>query len=130
MRVCFIDSGIGGLSIYQAFRRMEPTLDTLYCADYSFFPYGTKSDAALLERMVALVEALSRLYKFELLVIPCNTASTLILDQLRMKVPFPIVGTVPAIKTACQVSRSKVIGVLATQATIKIYAKIRRTICS
>ena len=68
--------------------------------------------------MIELVEKLSARYQFDLLVIPCNTASTLILDVLRKKVSFPIVGTVPAIKTASQISQSKVIGILATMATI------------
>lgn len=117
-RVCFIDSGIGGLSIYSAFRSQAPAVDTLYCADYAFFPYGLKTEKALLQRMIALVEMLSQRYTFNLLVIPCNTASTLLLDVLRKSVSFPIVGTVPAIKTASQVSQTHVIGVLATKATV------------
>ena len=116
--VCFIDSGVGGLSIYTAFRALAPAVDTIYCADYAFFPYGNKTEAVLLDRMVALVDYLFQLYAFDLLVIPCNTASTLILDVLRQKVKFPIVGTVPAIKTASQISVTKVIGVLATNATV------------
>lgn len=117
-RVCFIDSGIGGLSIYSAFRNLAPAIDTVYCADYAFFPYGLKTEAALLQRMIALVEMLSKRYTFDLLVIPCNTASTLLLDVLRKSVSCPIVGTVPAIKTAAQVSQTHVIGVLATKATV------------
>ncbi len=123
-RVCFIDSGIGGLSIYEAFRTLAPYVDTIYCADYSFFPYGTKTEEALLDRMLALVDKLSALHPFDLLVIPCNTASTLILDVLRQKVSFPVVGTVPAIKTAGQASHSKVIGILATKGTVsRAYTK-------
>jgi len=116
--VCMIDSGIGGLSILESFVALSPSVSIIYCADYGFFPYGEKSSEDLLQRILYLVEHLRATYEFDLLVFPCNTASTLILDLLRKKYTFPIVGTVPAIKPASETSQTKIIGVLATRATV------------
>lgn len=90
-----------------------------YALDNEWFPYGEKSDAQLLQRILAYFEVLLAQARPDLVVIACNTASTLALDSLRQRFPVPFVGVVPAIKPAVQLSRSRIIGLLATPATVK-----------
>jgi glutamate racemase len=83
------------------------------------FPYSRLAERDLLARIVALMERLIRSYDPDLVVIACNTASTIVLPTLRSRFAVPFVGTVPAIKPACAASASKLISVLGTEATVK-----------
>ena len=112
------DSGVGGLSVLAAIRRELPTAGIVYVADSAGFPYGTKSEAEIEARVPALLGRLAERHDPRLIVIACNTASTIALDAVRTALDLPIVGTVPAIKPASLVSRSRVIGVLGTPATV------------
>ena len=114
------DSGIGGLGIVRALRTLNPALAIEYLADTAVFPYGEQDDAFLVERVLTLVsEAISRL-RPQAVVIACNTASTLALDALRAAWPeIPFIGCVPPIRWAARLTRSHVIGLLATRATIR-----------
>ena len=113
------DSGLGGLSIMGAIRRVMPEADYAYCCDNLNFPYGTKSEA----EVIAAAEKVTSLFfdttHFDVLVIACNTASVLALESIRKNLPIPIIGVVPAVKPAAQASKTKVIGVLATPVTIR-----------
>ncbi|WIX31427.1 glutamate racemase [Salinicola sp. JS01] len=113
------DSGVGGLSVSAEIRRWLPQLGLDYVCDNAALPYGTKPDAWLVARIVEVCLAACAESRPRALVIACNTASTLALEALRARLTIPVVGTVPAIKTAGEVSRSRVIGVLATSATLK-----------
>ena len=115
----FFDSGVGGLSVLGPTRALIPTAPIVYVADNAFFPYGTKSDAELAERLPALISRLVEDYSPRLAVIACNTASTIALDHVRAALDIPVVGTVPAIKPAAELSRTRVIGVLGTAATVR-----------
>jgi len=112
------DSGIGGLSVLRAIRALIPTAPLIYAADSEGFPYGTKSDLQVAARVPALLGRLAERYDPELIVIACNTASTIALDAVRAALHLPIVGTVPAIKPAAAHSKTRAIGVLGTDATI------------
>ncbi len=117
--VLVFDSGVGGLSILQAIADALPTLPLAFACDNAAFPYGTKSEAELIARVDQVLQALIDQIQPRLIVIACNTASTLALAHVRERFAVPFVGVVPAIKPAAQQSRSKRIGILATTATIK-----------
>src|ERR1051325_1793023 len=112
------DSGVGGLSVLAEIRAVLPNAPIVYAADEAGFPYGTKSTAELTERVPALLGRLAQRYDPALIVIACNTASTTALDAVRATLDLPVVGTVPAIKPAAAISKSRAIGVLGTDATI------------
>src|SRR3954451_20370311 len=117
--ILFFDSGIGGLSVLGPTLQLLPNAPVVYCADSGGFPYGTKSDSELASRVPALLGRLVERYHPRLAVIACNTASTIALDHARAALDLPIVGTVPAIKPAAEISTTRVIGVLGTQATVR-----------
>lgn len=112
------DSGVGGLSVLAAIRRLLPGAPIVYAADSAGFPYGTRSAADIAARVPALLGRLAERYEPALIVIACNTASTIALDAVRAALDLPIVGTVPAIKPAAALSNTRTIGVLGTEATI------------
>lgn len=113
------DSGVGGLSVLGAIRALIPTAPVVYVADSAGFPYGTKSAGEIEVRVPALLGRLAERFDPELIVIACNTASTIALDSVRAALDLPIVGTVPAIKPAAALSKSRAIGVLGTEATVR-----------
>lgn len=118
-RVLVFDSGLGGLTVYAPIAAARPDVELLYVADDAFFPYGDLSERALVERVVGLMTQLVEQGRPDLVVIACNTASTLVLGPLRARFPdLPFVGTVPAIKPAALASRSKLVSVLATPGTV------------
>ena len=112
------DSGVGGLSVLAPIRALLPNAPLVYAADSAGFPYGTKTEAEIEVRVPALLGRLAERYDPQLIVIACNTASTIALDTVRSALDLPIVGTVPAIKPAAVVSKTRVIGVLGTDATV------------
>jgi glutamate racemase len=113
------DSGVGGLSVLEPIRALLPTAPIVYAADSAFYPYGTRTVAEIEARVPQMLARLAGRYDPELIVIACNTASTIALDPVRAALHVPIVGTVPAIKPAALLSRSRAIGVLGTDATIR-----------
>ncbi|BAV63974.1 glutamate racemase [Sphingobium cloacae] len=115
----FFDSGVGGLSILGPARTLLPTAPVIYAADSAGFPYGTKSEAEIAARVPALLGRLVERYRPRLAVIACNTASTIALPAVRAALDIPVVGTVPAIKPAALLSKSRVFGVLGTDATVR-----------
>ncbi len=115
----FFDSGVGGLSVLGPTREMLPTAPIVYAADNAGFPYGTKSEEEIGSRVPALLGRLVERFQPRLVVIACNTACTIALDQVRAALDVPVVGTVPAIKPAAEMTRTGIIGVLGTEATIR-----------
>lgn len=116
--ILLYDSGMGGLTIYDAICQVLPEAHYLYCFDNACFPYSEKSEDVLIERAVGIVQKISQIYQLDLVVVACNTASTVVLPALRATFEMPIVGTVPAIKPAAQISQTKTIGLLATKGTV------------
>jgi len=115
----FFDSGVGGLSVLAPTLKLLPNAPIVYAADSAGFPYGQKTDAELASRIPALLGRLVERYRPRLAVIACNTASTIALEHVRSALDLPVVGTVPAIKPAAEISKSRVIGVLGTEATVR-----------
>jgi glutamate racemase len=114
------DSGVGGLTVLREARVLMPDRRFVYFADDAAFPYGDWEEPALKARIVELFGGLLKKHKPEIAVIPCNTASTLALADLRIAYPdTPFVGTVPAIKPAAERTRSGLVSVLATPGTVK-----------
>jgi glutamate racemase len=117
--ILFFDSGVGGLSVLAPTRALLPTAPFVYVADSAGFPYGTRSEAEIAARVPALLGRLVERHAPRLVVIACNTASTIALPAVRAALDLPVVGTVPAIKPAAELSRTRVIGVLGTDATVR-----------
>lgn len=118
-RVLVFDSGVGGLSVLDAIAASGAALELDYVADNAWLPYGLKSDAELRARVPALLASLAAQWAPDLIVVACNTASTIALDAVRAAVAMPVVGVVPPIKPAAALTRTGVIGLLATPATVR-----------
>jgi glutamate racemase len=116
-RLLFLDSGLGGLTVLRATRAAIPEAQALFIADDAGFPYGSKSEDALVFRLLALVEGAIADFQPDCIVLACNTASTVALRALRDTFSVPIVGTVPAIKPAAALTASGLVSVLATPGT-------------
>ena len=117
--ILVFDSGVGGLTILAEVRRALPDAPVIYAADYAGLPYGTKSEADVAARVCGLLGRMAERYQPRLICIACNTASTIALGMVRDVLEVPIVGTVPAIKPAAAMTKTGVIGLLGTAATIR-----------
>lgn len=116
--ILVFDSGLGGLTVFREVAAARPDARFVYAADDEAFPYGTRSEAELIDRVNAVMGGLIERYEPTVVVIACNTASTLVLADLRRRFSLPFVGTVPAIKPACKASVSRKVSVLGTEATV------------
>lgn len=123
--IIVFDSGLGGLTVFREITKTHPGAHFIYAVDDAFFPYGRRSEAELTSRMVAVMGELISKHNPDVVVVACNTASTLVLPELRHRFEVPFVGTVPAIKPACAASKSKLVSVLGTEATVaREYTKV------
>lgn len=114
-----LDSGLGGLTIWEEIARQLPHESMVYIADSLNCPYGTKDKDQIYSMSKKMVEFLLK-KDAKLIVIACNTITVSCLDKLRTDFPkVPIVGTVPVIKTAAAITKNKRIGILATTRTTK-----------
>jgi glutamate racemase len=117
--ILVFDSGLGGLTVFRAIAAARPDAAYVYVADDAGFPYGPLPAAAVIARVGEIMADLVGRMRPDLVVIACNTASTLVLPPLRAAYPhLPFVGTVPAVKPAAERSRSRLISVLATPGTV------------
>ncbi|HVZ43443.1 MAG TPA: glutamate racemase [Ramlibacter sp.] len=113
------DSGIGGLSVLRALVAELPHEDFIYYADTAHAPYGERGDPYVIERSHAIVDELVSVHRVKALVVACNTATAAAIHLLRERYPqLPIVGVEPALKPAAALTRTKRVGVLATQGTL------------
>ena len=119
MTILVFDSGIGGLSVLREARILMPEHRFVYVADDAGFPYGDWEEAALLDRMMQQFASLIERHKPVMIMVACNTASTIVLEPLRQNYDIPVVGTVPAIKPAAERTSSGQISVLATPGTVQ-----------
>ncbi|MEJ2408495.1 MAG: glutamate racemase [Novosphingobium sp.] len=113
------DSGVGGLTVLEEVRKLLPDAPVIYAADTAGLPYGSKTEAQIAARVAGLLGRMAERFHPRLVCIACNTASTIALGMVREVLEVPIVGTVPAIKPAAAMTRSGVIGLLGTEATIR-----------
>ena len=110
---------LGGFSVYQEVKQLLPDYHYLYCFDNAYFPYSEKPEEGIMERTLKICQRIDNMCPLDLIVIACNTASTVVLPVLRKHFSIPIVGTVPAIKPAAEQTQTKHIGLLATKGTVK-----------
>jgi glutamate racemase len=112
------DSGVGGVSVLKALKSALPNESFIYAADSANAPYGDKSRAFIEARTSAMAGFLVRA-NAKAIVVACNTATVVAVETLRANYPIPVIAMEPAIKPAVQISRSRVIGVLATARTLE-----------
>ena len=128
IKVGFFDSGVGGLCILEAFRRLCPDVPTEYIADSKNCPYGNKPPEEIIRLSDRNVQRLIR-KGCRLIVVACNTATAAAIDYLRAKYPeIPFVGLEPAVKPAALKSKTGVVAVLATQGTFN--GRLYRETCA
>lgn len=118
-QVLIFDSGVGGLSVFDELMQQTTNIDCFYLFDNAYFPYGELADDFLINRLTGLLLSFVEKQNIDLIIIACNSASTVALQALRKHLSIPVVGVVPAIKPAAQLTENGVIGLLATPATIQ-----------
>lgn len=111
------DSGIGGLSVAHAIRELLPNERIIYVADSGHAPYGEKTDDYIYQRMQCITQHLMR-RDVKAVVVACNTATTAAINKMREQYALPIIGVEPGVKPAVLVSKTGVVGVLATPRTL------------
>ena len=116
--ILILDSGIGALSLLESLNKSLPNIPLVAFADQKFFPYGEKKESEIIERLLDITKSLFELCKPNTILVACNTASTVVLPELRSYFDIPIVGIVPGIKPAAQKSKSRQVILLATNGTV------------
>lgn len=116
-RLGILDSGVGGLSVLREIRRRLPAIDIHYVGDSAYCPYGNKDPEQIRERVGIIVDYLLE-HEVSLIVIACNSATIHAVEWLRNTYSIPFVGMEPGVKPAGSLTRSGVIGVLATEASL------------
>lgn len=117
--ILLFDSGVGGLTVYDALRKVLPDAPVIYAADLAGLPYGSKTEAQIAARVSGLLGRMAERFQPRLACIACNTASTIALGMVRDVLEIPVVGTVPAIKPAAALTQTGTIGLVGTEATIR-----------
>lgn len=115
--ILVFDSGVGGLSVYKEISQLLPNHNYIYVFDNEAYPYGELDQQVLISRVQNIVASFVASHAIDIVVIACNTASTIVLPTLRANNVIPIVGVVPAIKPASLLA-NKAVGLIATPATI------------
>ncbi len=111
------DSGLGGLTVLAALRNRLPGEDFIYFADTHYLPYGDRPESFIRARSLQIASALVE-RGVKALVVACNTATAAAAEQIRAHVPVPVIALEPAVKPAVTLTRTGVVGVLATTRTL------------
>ena len=112
------DSGIGGLSVFREIRKLLPEQGYIYYSDSAHCPYGEKSKEYIIDRARSITRRLMGMGA-EIVVVACNTATAAAISTLREEFPIKFIGMEPAIKPAAALTKTGVVGVLATAGTLK-----------
>lgn len=113
------DSGVGGLTVLKAIKKVLPLEQLIYLGDTARVPYGNKSKDTIVRYSIENTKFLMQ-FNIKMLVIACNTSTAMSIDILRQMFPIPIIGVIePGAKRAVEVTKNKRIGVIGTVATIK-----------
>ncbi|MCV2518816.1 MAG: glutamate racemase [Candidatus Lightella neohaematopini] len=118
LNIMIFDSGLGGLLFYNQIKRIIPYSNYFYAFDNVGFPYGNKDKNYISYRIIKIINSICKLNKIDLIIIACNTASVLTLSELRKLLNYPIIGVLPAIRIATELTRNNHICLLATNNTI------------
>lgn len=118
MRIAFFDSGVGGLTVLAAAQQLEPDHEYIYYADSDYAPYGAKSAEAVRERVIQCTDFLHG-QGIDALVIACNTATAVCIEELRQRYSIPVIGMEPAVKPALAETVKGRVLVLATSLTLQ-----------
>jgi glutamate racemase len=122
MKIGVFDSGVGGLTVLRELLTAIPRADYLYVGDTARLPYGSKSAATIARYAVSSVQFLVE-HGAEYLVIACNTASALAMQEIRAAIPVEVLGVIePGARAAAQITRSKSVSVIGTAATVASHA--------
>jgi len=111
------DSGVGGLSVLREIRTALPSEDLIYVADSGYAPYGDRPEEFIQTRATAIVQFLIS-QQAKAVVVACNTATGIAIDALRAEFSIPLVAIEPAVKPAAALTRSGIVGILATTQTL------------
>ena len=112
------DSGVGGLSVFREIRKLLPDERYIYFSDNAHCPYGEKSKEYIIDRARAITDFMLQ-KGADIIVVACNTATAAAIKTLRAEYPISFIGMEPAVKPAAAITRTGVIGVLATAGTLK-----------
>lgn len=118
MKIGVFDSGVGGLSVARAIEKALPEHQVLFRNDAKNVPYGSKTPATLMGLVEPILKSMVS-SGCEVIVIACNTVSTTLIEDLRKRITVPLIAMEPMVKPAAKLTRSKVIAVCATPATLK-----------
>jgi glutamate racemase len=125
------DSGIGGLSVLQALRAEMPQAHFVYWADSGYAPYGERTDAFVIARCRFIVQALLAKGPVKAIVVACNTATAVAIEDLRASFPaLPFIGVEPALKPALAQTHTQRVGVMGTHGTLRSlrFEKLRQSV--
>lgn len=117
-KIGIFDSGVGGLSVFREIRKVLPEESYIYYSDSAYCPYGEKSHEAIIGRCCTITEFLLK-EGADIIVVACNTATAAAIKTLREEYAVRFIGMEPAIKPAARLTKSGVVGVLATAGTLK-----------
>jgi glutamate racemase len=125
MHIGVFDSGKGGLSVANAIRKAYPEHEVEFVCDAEHVPYGDKPNDVLLELTIPILHRMAE--HCDVIVIACNTLTTNVIAELRQAVPVPLIGIEPMVKPAAALTRSGIIAVCATPATLasRRYARLK-----
>jgi len=113
------DSGLGGLTVLQPIQALLPDESLVYVADSAFAPYGHKDNAIVVQRAEYIAKYLVDKHHIKALVVACNTATAAAIQNLREQFDIPVIGMEPALKPAVNTTKTGVVGILATENTLK-----------
>ena len=112
------DSGVGGLSVFREIKKLLPEEKYVYYSDNAYCPYGEKTKEHIIDRARYITDFLIR-EGADIIVVACNTATAAAIKTLRAEYPISFIGMEPAIKPAAALTRTGIVGVLATAGTLK-----------
>ncbi len=110
------DSGVGGLSVTNAVKKALPEHEVMYCEDRANIPYGNKNKAELARLVGPIIQEMAS--RCDVIIIACNTVSTVLIEELRQSISVPLIAVEPMIKPAAELTISKTIAVFATPTTL------------
>lgn len=116
-KIGVFDSGVGGQAVARAIKAALPDMEVEYAVDKANLPYGNKTPAVLFDLSLPILNRLSN-NGCKVIVVACNTLTTNCIEKLRAALPVPLVGMEPMVKPAAAMTKSKVIAVCATPATL------------